>query len=406
MSWNDRIIEAAYTSPSGIRMVFGYEDVSQSITKRGTAFEFPDANGAYVQDLGVSGRTYPMRVFFWGKDYDLETKAFEALLIERGIGKLEHPAYGTIDVVPLGSITRRDDLKTGANQGVLEFTLFSTNGLIFPDASADPSSAVLNSVEKSNEESAQTFSDGITGASEVSKAELKNEYSNMLGKASAQLSPLVAINNDIKTQFNAILGSIESGIGGITSDPLAIAKQTIALVQLPSQLLGMLKAKQTKYENLINSILSSARSLNLNIFRSKDLYASSYISANILSTVSGNFTNKTEALKAADSILTIMSEYVEWRDNEFQSLDQVDTGESYQQLQSAVALVAGYLVEISFTLKQEYHIILERDRTIIDLCAELYGEIDTQLDFLINSNDLSGSEILELPKGREIVYYI
>jgi len=71
-----------------------------------------------------------------------------------------------------------------------------------------------------------------------------------------------------------------------------------------------------------------------------------------------------------------------------------------------VALTAGFLVEISFNLKQERRIILTRNRSIIDLVAELYGTVDDQLDFLISSNDLSGSEILEVPKGREIVYYV
>lgn len=84
----------------------------------------------------------------------------------------------------------------------------------------------------------------------------------------------------------------------------------------------------------------------------------------------------------------------------------IDTGSAYQQLQEAVAITAGFLVGISFTLKQERRLILDRSRTIIDLVAELYGSIDEQLDFFITSNNLSGSEILELPKGREIVYYV
>lgn len=86
--------------------------------------------------------------------------------------------------------------------------------------------------------------------------------------------------------------------------------------------------------------------------------------------------------------------------------DLVDTGESYRALQNASALAVGFLVELSFTLAQEHRIILDRPRTLIDLVAELYGEIDPQLDFFINTNDLSGDEIIELPAGREIVFYV
>ena len=84
----------------------------------------------------------------------------------------------------------------------------------------------------------------------------------------------------------------------------------------------------------------------------------------------------------------------------------IDTGELYDPLQQAVALTTGFLVQVSFTLRQERTRILERDRTVHDLVGELYGRVDEEIDFFINSNGLTGSEILELPKGKEIVYYV
>jgi hypothetical protein len=126
----------------------------------------------------------------------------------------------------------------------------------------------------------------------------------------------------------------------------------------------------------------------------------------VVSVVNNQFVTKSEALQAAEVVLTQLDDVTAWRDQNFQSLGGVDTGGSYQKLQEAVALTAGFLVEISFSLKQERRIVLDRNRTIVDLAAELYGSVDDQLDFLINSNDLSGSEILELPRGREIVYYV
>ena len=83
----------------------------------------------------------------------------------------------------------------------------------------------------------------------------------------------------------------------------------------------------------------------------------------------------------------------------------VDTGETYLAMQNSTALAVGFLVELSFTLAQERRITLDRPRTLIDLVAELYGDVDSQLDFFIDTNDLSGDEIIELPAGREIVYY-
>ena len=84
----------------------------------------------------------------------------------------------------------------------------------------------------------------------------------------------------------------------------------------------------------------------------------------------------------------------------------VDTGESYAAMQNAAALAVGYLTAYSFELIQERRIVLGRARTIIELAGELFGEVDAQLDRLIDTNKLTGDDLVELPAGREIVYYV
>ena len=83
----------------------------------------------------------------------------------------------------------------------------------------------------------------------------------------------------------------------------------------------------------------------------------------------------------------------------------VDTGATYQPMQNSVALATGFLVENSFSLIEERRLVLGRARTFVDLVAELYGELDSKFDFFITTNQLSGDEIVELPRGREVVYY-
>ena len=71
-----------------------------------------------------------------------------------------------------------------------------------------------------------------------------------------------------------------------------------------------------------------------------------------------------------------------------------------------MALAAATLIELSFTLLRERTIVVDHDRTILDIAYELYGSIDDKLDLLIDSNNLSLEEIIELPRGRKIVYYV
>src|SRR5690606_33269501 len=122
---------------------------------------------------------------------------------------------------------------------------------------------------------------------------------------------------------------------------------------------------------------------------------------------------KREALEAAEATELLFTQVAGWRDTGFTALEAVpsktqsiDTGDSYQQLQYAVSQTIGRLVEISFSLFPERFVVLDRDRTIIDVAAELYGSVSNDtLDYLINTNSLTGSEILELPKGKRIAYY-
>lgn len=412
MAWNDRIRQAAYSSPNGTRVVFGgYENVKETVEKKTTAFEFPDAPGTYVQDLGHSGRRYPFLVYFWGENYDLESNVFMGALLETGVGKLEHPIYGTKNVVPFGAITRRDDLKTAANQSVFEVVFWETTGVIYPTSQTDPASAVLLAVAAYNEAAAAEFEEVTSLSSAVEQATVKGSYQALLDSASSGLREIADTQEDVSAQFNAIVDSIDLGLDILVGQPLTLAFQTAIMIQAPARALTSITARLDAYANLASSIISGPPatqgndSRNSNDFHVKNLYASTYATGSVVSTVNNQFATKSDAIAAAEVLLTQLSAIVDWRDLNFESLGEIDTGAGYQKLQESVALAAGFLVEISFTLKQERRIVLDRNRTIIDLVSEVYGSIDDQLDFFINSNDLSGSEILELPKGREIVYY-
>jgi prophage DNA circulation protein len=404
MSWIDRIKEAAYLSPSGERYTFEFENVRNSRDKKTTNFEFPDVDGTYVQDSGSAGRSFPLRCIFWGADYDLVADSFDAALFEVGTGKLEHPIYGTVDVVPTGTITRRDDLKTAANQAIIEVTFMSTLGLIYPSAQNDPASQVISTVASFNSAIASEFEDSIDLDTEVKKTSFKFQIKAFLNELSNGVANVTA-------EFNAINASINASLDVLAGQPLTLAFQIMQLIQAPGRATALITDKLDAYENLANSIISNndgstSVSDTVNDYLTKDLFASGYVTGAVVSVINNQFDTRVAAIEAATAILELFDAVNTWRDENLTELETIDTGAAYQQLQASVALVAGYLVEISFTLKQERRIILDRARTIVDLTAELYGEIDESIDFLIESNDLSGSEILELPKGREVVYYV
>lgn len=414
MPWQDRLQPAAYTTARGNRLEFLYEDVSLSFSLRGSAFEFPDAEGTYVQRTGASSRRYPMRVFFAGGDHDLQANDFEDFLRAPGIGRLDHPLYGSIQVVPFGDVARRDDLKTAANQTVFEVTFWNTLETTFPTNQEDPGSAVLGALADFGGQAAQQFLDTLNIGDANNRAQFQTSYQSLQATVTGGLASIAAVTESVRDEFQTIDDSINQSIDVLVRDPLTLGAQTIALIEVPSRSAAAIVDRLNAYRGLADTIISGERSVVpasfdpavSNAFHTRDLYASTYVAGAIRSVVNNEFQTRPEALEAAEFLLDFSEQVTNWRDDNYESLGETDTGGQYQQLQEAVAIAAGFLVQISFTLKQERSLVLTRNRTPIDLCAELYGQVDEVLNFFAQSNSLSWQEHLELQAGRRIVYYV
>lgn len=421
-SWEDRIKEASYKSPSGTEIRFHYESVSRDTSKRTAAFEFSGVNDAYIQDNGHGSRRYPLRCIFWGDFCDLEATAFENALLETGVGKLSHPLYGTFDVVPFGDITRRDDLTTAANQTIVEVTFWSTVGAIYPQSQGLPGNEITAAIAGFDVAAAQAFDTKVVftplGQALAVKGTIKGFLRNVSGALSQIAGTVSSINREFRDLQRTINLALDVGIG----QPLLLARQINDLIKAPARALAGIQSRLEGYQALAESIFGSdagnpAQALEAgttlesrktridNDLYTSDLFAMNAVGGSVLSVVNNDFTTKPEALTAADEVLEQFAALVEWRDNGAGAIGEPDTGEAYQALQAAVALTAGFLVQVSFSLVPERRITLGRPRTIVDLAAEIYGSVDDRLDLLIDSNGLSGSEILELPRGRTIVYY-
>lgn len=424
--WAKRLKAAAYNSPSGQRFVLTYENVSYEFDNRGTAFGFPGVDGTYVQRKSRSSFRYPMRLFFWGDDYDRESEEFEKALQEDGFGILEHPMYGTHDVIPFGRITRRDDLKTAANQAIFEIVFWETITELYPFSEEDAQSEIEEAIDLFNDAVSGQFDIQIDLDTAIERISVLDKFNTFLDRTSAVLGVIADAQADVGKQFDAIVSSINRGIDVLVGTPLALARQTQLMIQAPSRAFTSITAKLDAYGNLAADIFgatdavaspNTTDSQNTNAFHTGSIYAAGYVSGSVLSVLNTEFETKPQALQAAEDVLAQMDAYVAWSEENYASISQtaddtlavkeVDTGDAYQQLQQAVALTVGFLIQVSFSAKQERAIVLDRDRSIIDLTAELYQDVpDSHLDFLIATNDLTGSEILELPRGKRIVYYV
>lgn len=399
-------------------MTFAYEDVSYEIDKRTAGFNFPGVDGTYVQDNGYNERRYPLRCIFTGPNCDREALAFESLLLERGQGKLEHPLYGRVNVVPFGTITRRDDLLSAANQAILDVVFWSTLGAVYPSSRVSPKHEVTQSVKTTKAALGRSFAKAVNLSTEARRVNQKITVTSALRDIQSALKAASNAVESVNREFRDIQQQVNFGIDVLVGQPLLLAEQILNLITAPSRALTGIASRLEGYANLLDRMLGRSRAtpgdtsvldriqLRLsNDFHTADLIASGAVVGGVESVVNNRFTAKPQALEAAEAILADAERLTGWRDGRYNDLGQIDTGEGSQALQETVALCVGYLIEISFSLVPEKAVVLDRPRNIIELAAELYGSIDDQLDFLISTNRLTGSEILELPRGKRVVYY-
>lgn len=440
LAWQKRLREAAYTPPSGSRnrIKFQYVDVSREFDLRGTAHEFPQVNDAYVQRTGFGSRRYPLACYFSGQNHDLIATAFEAALMEPGIGVLEHPMYGTLSkVVPFGTVTRNDALATAANQSVVQVTFWTTTGKPYPSAEPQTQNEILAAINGFNVQAAQQFASKTNLKKAAFRAGVIATIKGFLKKVAGALAKVSAATAAIRRKMQDAFDAINFGVDVLIGSPLMLAQQISNLIQAPGRALAGIMSRLDGYGRLADDIFGSSqanpgerlgsgssllttRTSLANEFHTADLFGSSAIAGSVLSVAAKppvgappTFTTRTQAIAAAAAIAEQFDQAVKRRDDGFAALGsmggvseaQLDTGESYQALQGLVGKTMGYLVQTSFGLQPEKRIVLDRDRTIIDLSGELYKSIDDRLDLLINSNELSGDQILELKRETPIVYY-
>jgi len=439
MSWPDRLQEAAYTSPGGVRLGFKFENVSAEINKRNQAREFPEYDGALVQNFGIGATNFPLRCIFWGDDHDIEANDFTSSLSEPGVGILEHPFYGRHEnIVPLGTIRRRDDLRTAANQTIFEVNFTQSAAFQFPTSLIAESDQIQFDLDAFYDAQANAFADGIRLDTARERVDLLDTLKSKLASVKRFLGGLADTVSAIESEFNAALALVENSLNTLIDAPLQLANQIINVIKLPTRAAAQIGASLSAYQNLLSFAIADAGGLFSqgignrvnNQFFTSDLFSSvayggmletSREVAEATREISGQsladfvsqlpeeipaFISKFSIIETVNFLDAEFTRLTQWNEANRDALTLLDTGEAYAYLQNAAARVAGFLVEISFSARQEREVALGNPRHFIELCAELYAILDNAFDFFILTNNLTSDEMFEIPANRRIFYYV
>lgn len=408
MAIDDVLQIVKYISPAGNEFTFEYESVSMEVSKKTSEFIFPEKDGAFIQDLGRSGRKFPFTLYFSGDDYLEMADSFMLALEERGIAKLEHPIYKNRDVVPTGSITRRDDLVNEINQSVFTVTFSeSFKDITFPTSTTDAENSLSGSLDNYEETAAEKFADDIDTDDVLSRNVTKNTLDKGMTNFNKGVGGLVSQSTALFSQYDIILSSFESGIDNIASEANILSRQLIKIVRTPSRVETKMEFKTKVYSDMKDHYIDDYGKTTANqedVFYSDKLYIDSVMAAICEGVLYSEFSNKNEVINNLNDLLEIYDEISEFEDDNIDDLGIVDTGETYDSLLDIVSKTAAYMISLSFDLPTEKKIILGEDTSLIPLVSELYGDLE-KLETFILDNNLNVDEIENLPVGKEIVYY-
>ncbi len=401
MAWTDRIRDADYTSQSGTVTKFDFEVINNTPAKKTSFYTFGNTPGAFGQNFGLGARTFAIRAFITGADYDTTADAFSTSLEEAGTGFFTHPLQGRKTVIAT-TIARRDDLVKEAGQAVFELTFVETLTNLFPTPSASQSDLVSSSISSYDTAAPISFNDSITLETSSETANFETKYDNALNATLELLSR--TMSSDVLRNFEGSISGIKNGLSALTDagELNELASQTIASIRFATDLNDL----SDLTSSLLQTTTQTVDNEDVNNKTINKLFSFSSVITMANSTLDTTFKNRGEAIDAAVFLEGQQSSVTTWNFEQNELIGAVNADNSYSPFFNTVTRESGRLVADTFDLPIEQFIVLDKARSVIDLTSELYDSSDSSLvNNVIYENNLIGEEVITVPAGKTIRFY-
>jgi len=420
MSWVDRIKpKIKLTSPMGQLFEAFWIGNQVSKTKKLGLFSNPNFKGTIVQDLGITGDSYPLPIFFSGPDHDLVAKNFWIAASETGVWKIEHPILGPLSL-QLMSIEMGVQPVTDGNMSnfQLEFIEPAREDAVISDL--ELASGTKEGTLKVNGLSASQFKKGSFLDFETLTEKIRSTTKDILDIYNNVFDPLISTVAEVQNLSNEIVKSIQSILNATVMKPVELASGIQQLVRTPALASRDFEVRASKYSEFLGGIFElkpKGNSLgNTNEIQTVQVAALAVIPAISDIALSTEFISKEEAITTAnyvtDSFLDIVNKLDESMDlyrGKNIGLQYFSQSESYQANIQLIALILAYIIDQGYRSNIEKKMVLSKPETPIGLTIQEYGSLgnnDILLDFFIASNRLKSNEILLLPTGKAISIYL
>lgn len=421
MSWQDiaNNLKLKVVTGEGSEFFPLYKGISKSRDMNASVFEFNNVEGALVRRGKVSSLKFPFEFHFQGSDNLDESDRFDIASKDQRPWTVTIPEYGDVLVQPVILNFNNKSQNVTIVSGELVETIPDT----FPDSSIEVQARVLELVNLAainlslDFESVGIAEPQLTAIALTTITEMGDKFS------------LEAVTDfDLAAVLSAVNGAL-AALDNITNEAAVFMARVAELARTPAKFLASVQDRISIIEEAYEDVKSAVEGLQ-NIQISKYFEGlgglltiakaeSGVIPIDEIADEQGEDGVDTIDYRTRNDVL-IVSQTVNNGLNDYltkigELTSEVDaTPDSYTPTVNGVAKVeaaineaTGQLLQIAVGSKQERIYTVPEDIAIIPLAHRLLGTVDSlEIQNFVEANELLLDEILQVPKGRQIIYFV
>jgi hypothetical protein len=406
MSWQTNIESIIFTITTGDGKKYTpkWKNAARSIEYNASLFEFVNVEGTLALRQKPKGAKHGLEFYFDGENAITDGNKFEVSARNTKPWTVQHPFYGTFVCQPLS--LNQDN--TQLNCSKFNVDVIETISTVYPVSLPIIEDKISQSVVAANAVQEQLYTSSPAATVKTSKKKtLVNGLDNIFSK-------IIGVDSEL-LEFKKLVNNTLVEIEAATADPLAVIRALTALINYPATIEQKINSRINTYEEALNLLFTSFDGTRESKFEFETI--SGIMIGGILLSSS---TNITDDYETRNMVLTIQARIAALYGTLLTRLDgmqtdRADSNTSYipdyanmSALNEAVNYAVNNLFAIAFEAKQEREYVVDYDTNLILLTHRFYGldPNDENINKFIRTNNIGLREMLSIPKGRKIIYYV
>lgn len=411
MAWIEDINkDYKITTGDGVTYTVNWLNARRAMDFNYAIFNFKGVKGSLIDRREPMGRVYDVEIFFQGEDNLQRGKDFLESSENKKAWQISHPMYGPLYVHPISSLDFDD---SSFNATRLTFRVMETIGAAMAKSLINPVDVIQSKKFATDAAFAQAFVTEIPAPTAADVSQLMTNVSTAERLQAAYATTL----EDAETVANTF-NAVNIAIDNAATDAFAAINGVQAMLNLPGNFIDTVFSRIRFLVRTGQALYAAATSITApDLKKIYENNMAALIGTMCFSTVTNvtaqDYPNRGSVVEIIDTINTAYNEYLANLD-QLQSANNGDTDSyipdfgSINELNSLMYFTLSNLFSIAANAKQQRSMILADDSNVIQVAYDLYGlsEDDSTVTQVINDNNIGLNELLQLKKGRKIIYYV